>query len=304
LEVSVYLDFMDYKKTKLVLYIKKIKNFLIKAFARLLIFFFNKKPKVYKSIYGLKFFCFPFSALDNHIINDGIVLDYICLTNDLSFDKNSVMFDVGANVGFISCILARKYDYVGQIHSFEPDSQNYAQFEQNLKLNNLKNIFIHKIALQDDHNKIETKFHIRRLIDNDFNENRGLSSLKNIKLGNVREDNVTSSTIDNEFIRLKLSRFVFLKIDVEGSEFNVLKGGEKSIKKYLPVILYEYSNTIDELTNTKNTVKAYNFLNKLGYLQYYIEEEKFLIPLNKPNRKISDVNVICFHKSKLPNFIK
>ena len=38
---------------------------------------------------------------------------------------------------------------------------------------------------------------------------------------------------------LKLERLDFMKVDVEGYELNVLKGGEETIKRYRPVIWCE-----------------------------------------------------------------
>ena len=49
---------------------------------------------------------------------------------------------------------------------------------------------------------------------------------------------VQSITIDN----LQLDRVDFIKVDAQGFEARVLKGGTETIKKFLPVIYFKESN--------------------------------------------------------------
>lgn len=55
-----------------------------------------------------------------------------------------------------------------------------------------------------------------------------------------------------------------MKIDVQGSEFLVLKGGEELFKKHNPTIIMEFCN--DDLHK-----KAVNFLLERGYKMYRID---------------------------------
>jgi len=292
------------KVSNFIISLRKLKALLRRVVAKILLPIFNSKTKIYNGIGGLKYHCYSSSALDNHIISKGIIPEYICCTDQLTFPKNSVMFDVGANAGFISCVLASKYAFHGQVHAYEPDPQNINQLEKNKDLNKLDNLVIHKIALQEDHAKAETTFYIRRLVDGDFNENRGLSSILKISHGTVSEEKVDCSTIDNEIARLGLRRLDFLKIDVEGAEFSVLQGGERAISKFHPVIQYEYSNAIDKLAGVNNTELSFKFLERLGYIQYLIKDELSLVPLLNVDKIINNVNILCFYHTKLPSFLK
>jgi FkbM family methyltransferase len=292
------------KKSKFISSLKIFKSLLISISAKILLPILNKKTKIHHGIGGLKYHIYSSSALDKHIVSNGILPEYICCTNQLKFASDSVMFDIGANAGFVSCVLATKYAINGQVHAYEPDNQNMQQLEKNRELNSLSNLTTHKIALQDDHNKTKTTFYIRRLVDSDFNENRGLSSTLKIPLGQISEREVDCSTLDNEVLRLGINRLDFIKIDVEGGEFPVLKGAENAITKFHPVIQWEYSNAIDELAKVNNTEQSFNFLKSLGYLQYQIKDEQFLIPLLNVDKAISNVNILCFHNTKIPVFLQ
>lgn len=72
----------------------------------------------------------------------------------------------------------------------------------------------------------------------------------------------------------KIEKIDFIKIDVEGAEYLVLKGAENVLKKYSPVImleLYEF--------HTKcfgySPEELINYLGDLGYRLYEIDEKEF-----------------------------
>jgi hypothetical protein len=52
---------------------------------------------------------------------------------------------------------------------------------------------------------------------------------------------VATTTIDHQMELQKLSRMDFIKIDVEGAEIDVLRGGERSILRHRPIIAIEYN---------------------------------------------------------------
>ena len=70
----------------------------------------------------------------------------------------------------------------------------------------------------------------------------------------------------------------FIKMDTEGWEYNILKGGEKSLKKYKPIMQIEWNKTNMQQCDI-NIDNFNNFLNELGYIKHkIITEELFLIP--------------------------
>lgn len=283
---------------------RKIKQLLKRIYYEQYLKIVNRNSKIYEGKFGLKYHCFKKSALDAHIMSNGVLPEYICTTNQPFIpSKDCVIFDVGANVGFISCVLAKRYAEGGVVHSYEPDPLNAQQLSLNVKLNSLENMHVHQMALQDDENIESIDFNIRRLLDGDNNENRGISSLLDIELGRKSKKRVVASTIDKEILRLKLKKLDFIKIDVKGAESLVLKGAYHSILKYKPVIQYELSNVIDKLAGVNNTATSFEFLKNQNYRQFCIQDETNLIELFNVDDNMGDTNVLCFHTSKMPNFL-
>lgn len=239
------------------------------------------------------------SALDKQVRENGILPDYICLTSSLSFPDNAVFLDVGANVGFISIPLAKTLFLRGTVHAFEPDRENANQFKRSMDLNRLTNLSFHECALQDNRNVTQMDLTVRRLFDDDGRENRGISSLLPIKHGSVGSYTVRVSTIDHEVDRLELKTVDLIKIDVEGLEHKVLLGGLKTINQFRPIIVYEHSVVLDELSSSTNSSETFDKLVELGYDQFYIKNEKELVHLEANPKELENINIICFPSEKM-----
>ena len=275
-------------------FLRSIKRFVIALLARIQNIFLNSAPIVVVGCYDIKYSCYKRSALDAHIIKKGILPEYLCTTSNLKLPKQSVIFDVGANVGYVSFVLAKKYAELGSVHAFEPDLSNIKQFKRNLALNSIDNLYLHEYALQDRDDIDALKFNIRRLIDGDFNENRGISTIANIGLGKVGEVEVLASTIDRQVEKLNLKRLDLIKIDVEGVESLVIKGGLGAIQKFHPIIQYEFSRVLDNLSRSNNAIESFGLIKSLGYKQFAIKNEVELVPLDDIDIQMSDTNVLCF----------
>lgn len=261
------------------------------------------KPQIVKGRFDLYYNCIPNSALDYHILKNGILPDWIATQEVMELQPDSVIFDIGANVGHLSLVFAKKYASKGHVYAFEPDFENFAQLQRNCELNNSLNITPMNIALQNDFQIKKMSLRIRRSIDGDGNQNRGLSSLIETKIHTVDDYFVKTSTLDVEISRNSLQRLDLIKIDVEGAEHLVILGGLSSIEKYKPIIQYEYSNKLDQLLKIKNTEAVFREIHKLGYVQFILKDERELIMLTEANSELPDVNVICFHHTKIPRFI-
>lgn len=253
----------------------------------------KNKPHIVIGKYDIKYYINPESALDDHIVQNGIFGDWIA-KNRLDIPENGVVLDIGANNGSLTSIFAKRYVPKGMVYAYEPDPQIIRQLHKNIKINKFNNVLVRPIALQDKKNVNNITFHIRRAMDGDGKENRGLSSIVDIPIHEKLKKNVSASTIDKEVARLKIKRLDFIKIDVEGAEFKVLKGGARTITRFHPILQYEYSNVIDHMVGSRNASDSFNFLNNLGYRQLMIINETQLKHLSKPNKRMKDVNVLCF----------
>ncbi len=151
---------------------------------------------------------------------------------DKLIKKNEpVFFDLGANCGFFSL---RTLDFFpkAKIHAFEPQVKVNNKFKENIRANNLQNnISLHQFAIAD-RNSIST-----------FYENRSPIS------ASLSKEKVSRRTIRKKYPVevISLNWFVeefsvpspdILKIDVEGSELDVLKGSTDFLNE-ISILLIE-----------------------------------------------------------------
>lgn len=270
---------------------------LITCYRRTKKFFLKFKPRPHPYItegwYGILYYVDPASVLDNDIVTYGISQDWIAINLEHIIPKTGIIFDIGANVGLLTLPFSKISKHV---YAFEPDTENFTNLQHNIKLNPaIKNITTSPLALTNNPSENKIKFYKRRAKDSDNRINTGLSSLQKLPRHNISTTLVPCSTIDL-FMQKNIPQIDFIKIDVEGSEYDVLTGAIKTIEKFKPVILYECSNIIRNLLKSENTKQSFNLLQKLGYIQFQIVNESYLKKLDKYNPD-TESDIIAFHKS-------
>lgn len=142
----------------------------------------------------------------------------------------SIVLDVGANIGVYTLVFARAVTSSGKIYSFEPVSKNLKIIRETLKFNNVSNVALMPIALSDKRGEAEIF----------LNSQSGLSSFVETERGTIcGKEKVKCETIDEFVKKENLPRLDFIKIDVEGFEGHVLKGGLNALKKFKPALFVE-----------------------------------------------------------------
>jgi FkbM family methyltransferase len=182
--------------------------------------------------------------------------------------------DVGANVGFFSIIGSRLVGSKGAVHSFEPDPRNFRRLARNVAVNNVSNIILNRMALMEKEGSIA----LRMLTEDGW----GLYSSVGEPLIGVAEprklsgktvtQRVVSSTLDKYVWEKKVKRIDLVKIDVEGTELSVLKGGERLLGgKNGPILIIEFNRlTTSVLGYDLCTLKEY--VESLGYTLHRITD--------------------------------
>lgn len=190
--------------------------------------------------------------IENVIYNRG-VYEQGTVSVLLDFLKQGDTFvDAGANIGFLSLVAGAKIGKAGAVHAFEPFPSTFQILQKNKDINKYVQMNLYPFALG---NETATQ-----TIYNE-NENRGGASLvnhvsdKGIKIDVKKLDDVLPEKTVN-----------VIKIDVEGYEFEVLKGAEKTIKKDRPKLIIEYS--VDR-NNTIASVEMFQWLQNLGFYKFY-----------------------------------
>jgi len=215
--------------------------------------FINFNDGIDKSIYNGGFYD---KGLTNYILKN-ITVDDVCV-------------DVGANIGWISCLLGVKSK---KVYSFEPNSVVFDRLVCNIYLNNLSN----KIIFND------------KAVGNS-NDEQSFVSYEHSGHGHLGVDVRSKKTLTGiskvEVVRLDdylkdIKSLDFLKIDVEGFEFEVIKGSSYLIEKFKPLIVFEYNNQKSCL----------DFLSGLGYNFFLLDNMGELLIIDRELK--GNDNVVC-----------
>lgn len=154
---------------------------------------------------------------------------------------DSVVLDVGANVGFYSISLGRKLKTLGgKLWAIEPVSPNYDRLVYNIQLNHLEEtVFPLQTALGNQTGWIQ--LHLSKGTDE-------LSTTGNAVLcqGNtatVVESNCSApiTTLDALARTHNITACDFIKVDIEGAELEFLRGGQKFLATHRPIIYGEFN---------------------------------------------------------------
>lgn len=164
--------------------------------------------------------------------------------------EDSVFYDIGANVGFFS-LLTSQIVKQGKIISFEPFPENLPYLEKHLVMNDIENVEVHELALSDS--KGTTNFYIY---------NKGHGNITG-KIYDIKETiTVPKDTIDNLVENNYIPAPSFIKMDVDGGEYLILKGAKRTIEKYKPIFVIE-THSQELLDNCLNFLKRRKYKTNL-----------------------------------------
>ena len=97
------------------------------------------------------------------------------------------------------------------------------------------------------------------------------------RFSDIQPVSVPTDTLDNLFYAKNVPVH-FIKIDTEGWEYNILRGGEQTLRTYKPIIQVEYSET-NMAQCQVNPLDLENLWKSYGYTAiYWAGEEVLLVP--------------------------
>jgi FkbM family methyltransferase len=227
---------------------------------------------------------------------------------DLLLPATGVFYDIGSNWGWYSLYLAAKPGFRGQIHAFEPFPSTYQDISSLIQQTGLEaRIKLHKLALSDKAGTASM-----RLPD------RFQSGMAAIQENDGQE---TGDTLTSSLDLLDLEPPDLIKIDVEGMESRVLKGGAKLLGRHKPMMVFE---NWWQSGNPWRTLEPLRIAQSLGYDFYQMgwlrrrEDQNFLVtddqdaepqnveqltlvPLNPGTRYLNSggLNVFACHRDRL-----
>lgn len=192
-----------------------------------------------------------------------------------------VFVDVGANIGLFTLKAAA---YAGRVVSCEPGVVARGQLSDNLALNGFANVTIVPKAISD---ALGTAV----LFHNPLGDDPQAFSLINDGTSTESEE-VEITTLDHLMADLGLARIDCLKVDVEGAEDRVIKGGAQTLATHHPSVIFEM-NCPTLLKDGGDPAGAWNTLSGLGYRFFQLADDGALKPL--ATRPTAFGNYIALH---------
>ncbi len=157
----------------------------------------------------------------------------ICRVARASLGPGDTAIDAGTSFGFITVIMGLSVQPGGRVLGFELSDPIRDILKKNISDNNLEDV--------------------------------ALIIPKGV--GATPQGSIT--TIDDTVFSNDISKVKFLKIDVDGGDFDVLKGAKKTVEKFHPVIVIEMS---------ENEEAIYNFLKDAGYTVFIDHNNQAITP--------------------------
>jgi len=173
-------------------------------------------------------------------------------------------FDIGANQGFYTMLGSKRIGSQGRVFAFEPAPTEFNKLRKNLLINRCRNVVSEPYAVGTYEGF--TEFYLCLEHQGSFSSIRQpaddvISKKKLIE--------VPITTLDGYVHRNNISSVDFIKIDVEGGELDVLKGGGEVIDRLRPIIMCEI-----EARRTQqwgyDTGKIFELLQGYGYTWFSV----------------------------------
>jgi FkbM family methyltransferase len=143
------------------------------------------------------------------------LLNNAYLIDSIDFAPGDTVLDLGGHVGMVSIYLAKRHPSL-KIYSYEPCPNNYEHFLLNLDSNKVRNVQVFDKAVTRDGRMLDM---IANLEDNSAG---ATAQLKDMQLPGHSYFRVESLTLDDIFADKNINYCKLLKIDIEGSEHEVL----------------------------------------------------------------------------------
>lgn len=204
---------------------------------------------------------------------------------------DSVFLDIGANIGLMSVIASGVVGEKGRIYAVEANPNTVAILQANIELNHCKNVELIPVALSDEQGTA--------VLFENWEVNRGGASL--ISQGNEQQGiEVKMERLDDLFNAS--DRVDLVKIDVEGFEPQVIRGGMSWFRQQQPVFIIEVSEQREkelgpsplEIMQLVQTIGNYSFFKQKGTK----ERRGKLIEINSKQDLPSHDNIICIPRPR------
>jgi FkbM family methyltransferase len=221
---------------------------------------------------GTVFAGYPNDHLFSEMMKGNAFVDwYVKEAIDHYVKPDSICVDAGANLGYVSLYMAARSHFV---YAFEPQPIVYLQLCANIFLNQRFNIKSYNLGLYSRGTMLDFgEYQDGWVGTKDFSDYTKIKSIGSISLQPKTDGKIYAERLD-DMIHSKVD---FIKIDAQGADIDILFGAENLLRKYHPVVIFEYEvfESINNYGRTIDEVKP--FIDKLGYKMTEVFTGNFLL---------------------------
>ncbi len=139
------------------------------------------------------------------------------------------LIDIGANHGVYTLSMARTVGPTGRVWAFEPASGTASLLAESIALNGCSQVVLERMALSNTVGSAQLS----------LNDNSELNAVVHGQPSAGATETVPLVTLDERMERWAWQHIDFVKIDAEGEEANILKGGARFFNELSPLVQYE-----------------------------------------------------------------
>jgi FkbM family methyltransferase len=138
--------------------------------------------------------------------------------------------DIGANYGTYTLSMAQVVGKMGGVWAFEPASETAGFLQKSIDLNGFSQVALSQVALSFESGNATLE----------LNANSELNSLSRGTESSIGASEIVPvTTLDECLVKYAWEAIEFLKIDAEGEEQNILRGGELFFSRLSPLVEFE-----------------------------------------------------------------
>lgn len=211
-------------------------------------------------------------------------------------DPGDTIFDIGAHSGIYTVLFGSLAGRNGKVYAFEPFPKNVELLKGTIALNSMeKNSFVECVALSDKPGKLSFYPFKRERESSNPRTYPGESGMLHSLIpgpGFSKDSAITvpANTLDH-YTKNKNIEFVdFIKIDTEGAELKVIKGGRELLKRSKDVTMLIELHPVELRADNSSISDVINELDSLGFKIYRIGNK-----IQKIDRKsnVTGGHILC-----------
>jgi FkbM family methyltransferase len=180
---------------------------------------------------------------------------------------DGVALDIGANAGAIALSMAHLAPR-GEVFAFEAAPPNADRLETNVARAGMANVHVERIALYDRRGELALSY---------LDEHSGGANVSNALEATATR--IAAIPLDDWAGANDLSRVDLVKLDVEGSEVRVLRGGRETLARFRPTLIVECNPVTLSGQDRATTGDLLDVLDELGYRLGWIAGRGAVIPV-------------------------